>query len=656
MKYFLLFALLLVTQMSLTQEAAPYFLNYDWEAAPSYTVDQTSDESIIALKDSRVIEFYFDENNQFIQYSLEHRAYWLNSDDKIEAYNKVYLPYSSNSFLEANRARVITKEGKILELDKSKILTAKDEETQREYKYFAFEGIEKGSIIEYYYVVKKAPSYNGARTIFQSDYPKKNISFDLYAPTNLLFKFKSYNGLPEVELDTTSTEKLHWKFELDKMESLEEEEFSSYEANLQYLVYKLDENLANGVKDISSYSLVSQRIHSYYSPEISKQESKKIEKLMKTATKDAGDDTGNIIRKLEYYIKNNFFITEAGAEELSQLDKVLDNKVANESGIAMLYISCFKYLGIDYEMVITSDRSEVKFDNEFEANNFINDFMFYFPKTKSYISPKELESRYGYPPPNLTDTYGLFIKEVTLGDYTSALGKIKYIEPASADKTFHNMELNVSFDSEDVSIANVNLKQALGGYYAMYFQPFLHLMKEEDKDDLLESLAKQINDGIDITKKEIVNPDPELFGVKPFEANIDFTSDAFMEKAGNKYLFKIGELIGPQSQLYQEKQRKLPVENEFQRSYIRTLNITIPEGYKIANPGDINISNSYSEDGKELISFESTYTLDGNKLTVKANEYYRVNIMDVSKYEEFRTVINSAADFNKITLVLEPVN
>ena len=33
------------------------------------------------------------EGENFVQYELEHRAVWLNSDDKIEAYNKVYLPY-----------------------------------------------------------------------------------------------------------------------------------------------------------------------------------------------------------------------------------------------------------------------------------------------------------------------------------------------------------------------------------------------------------------------------------------------------------------------------------------------------------------------------------------------------------------------------------
>jgi hypothetical protein len=58
------------------------------------------------------------------------------------------------------------------------------------------------------------------------------------------------------------------------------------------------------------------------------------------------------------------------------------------------------------------------------------------------------------------------------------------------------------------------------------------------------------------------------------------------------------------------------------------------------------------KDGKELFFFKSSYQLKGNILTVTANEYYKENIIEVAMYEEYRTVINSAADFNKIVLLL----
>ena len=146
-KHLLLVILLVSFQIAFSQEL-PFFKSYDWDNNPSYKIEKQSNESMIALKEKIVTEFYF-EDNSLVEYFLEHKILWLNSDDKIEDYNKVYLPYSSSSNLEVNKARVITKEGKVINLDESKILTASDEETGKEYKYFAFEGITKGSFIEY---------------------------------------------------------------------------------------------------------------------------------------------------------------------------------------------------------------------------------------------------------------------------------------------------------------------------------------------------------------------------------------------------------------------------------------------------------------------------------------------------------------------------
>jgi len=294
-------------------------------------------------------------------------------------------------------------------------------------------------------------------------------------------------------------------------------------------------------------------------------------------------------------------------------------------------------------------------DPEFEAESFLTDILLYFPKTDAYIDPMTVESRYGFPSGYLTDNYGLFIKEVKLGNNKSGVGKIKYIEPVGEDKTYDRMVVDVSFDPEDPSISNIKLDREMHGYYAMFVQPFIHLAKTEDKDELVESFAKNIVEEIEVNDKKMMNDDPQLFGIKPFHIVVDFTTEALTEKAGKKYLFKMGDVIGEQIQMYQEKERVLPVEEQFKRSYFRTINVTIPQGYRIANLEDINIKNLYEKDGKELFSFHSYYTLKGNKLKVTADEHYRQNLVTTDIYEKYRTVINSAADFNKITLVFEPI-
>ncbi|HRG10897.1 MAG TPA: hypothetical protein PLJ08_20150, partial [Cyclobacteriaceae bacterium] len=50
--------------------------------------------------------------------------------------------------------------------------------------------------------------------------------------------------------------------------------------------------------------------------------------------------------------------------------------------------------------------------------------------------------------------------------------------------------------------------------------------------------------------------------------------------------------------------------------------------------------------------FVSDYTQQGSMITVKISEYYKQLYAPLDRYEDFRKVINAAADFNKITLVL----
>ncbi len=638
---------------SISAQNKLFFTSYNWETKPNYTVKDTV-QAIVAVKHKYLTEFYFQENG-LVEYFLEHKIIWLNSDEKIEDYNKVYLPYSSNSELQVNKARVISKNGTIIELDDSKILTAQDEETGEHYKFFAFEGITKGSFIEYFYVVKRYPRYTGNRILFQTDFDKYQVDFDLYAPKNLIFKFKTYNTENQVVLDTLTKDKLHWQLKLPHLKALSQEEQAAYNASKCAVIYKLDKNIASNTKDISSYGKVAQNIYAYYYPELNKKTITSIKKFISKITNKADLDEETLIRKIESYIKSNIYLTEDNSDNFKDLHQIINKKIASESGVLKLYTNIFKYLNIKHEIVITSNRQHLKFDKSFEANNFLTDFLIYFNKNKTYLSPTDKDSRYGYPPGYLTDNYGLFIKEIKVGNFTSGVGKIKYIKPIKAEASSDKMIIDVHFDENDLNNVMVKLNKSMTGYYAMYFQPFTHLAKAEDIDKLLESFAKNINENITVTNKTMVNDNPELFGVKPFQMLIDFKTEALIEKAGRKYLFKVGELIGPQIQLYQEKKRILPLENEFKRSYYRTINITIPKGYKIANLDDINIDHKYIENGEELLMFKSFYEVNDEILTITADEHYKTNIIKSDIYEKYRTVINSAADFNKITLVLEPI-
>ena len=122
---------------------------------------------------------------------------------------------------------------------------------------------------------------------------------------------------------------------------------------------------------------------------------------------------------------------------------------------------------------------------------------------------------------------------------------------------------------------------------------------------------------------------------------------------GDQYLFKLGETIGRQMEMYQEGTRKLPLELDNCHGYYRYITVILPEGYSVANLDKLNMSFKVMQDGKEVTAFNSTYTLTGNVLQITNLEYYNTLSLPIDQYEAYKNVVNAAADFNKIVLVLD---
>jgi hypothetical protein len=94
--------------------------------------------------------------------------------------------------LQDLKARSINKDGRVVNFDISNIKELKDEETGNAFRIFAIEGVEQGSEIEYYYVLKKyARLYD--RIFMQYEAPVKESSFNLTITKHLAFYFQSYN-------------------------------------------------------------------------------------------------------------------------------------------------------------------------------------------------------------------------------------------------------------------------------------------------------------------------------------------------------------------------------------------------------------------------------------------------------------------------------
>jgi len=185
-KHILVVIILLSSLVSISQNLV--HTSYSWDQNPTYSIAQEDkDLDMVGLKDYRIVEFGFENENEFYQYDIIH---------------------------------------KVQELDDSKIFTATDETTNRTIKYYALEGIEKGGFIEYLYIIKKVAKYKGQYLRLQDNYKIKDAKFELYAPENLVFKIYPINSDQEASEDTEVEGKQHLIVQKYDLPELDAEELS----------------------------------------------------------------------------------------------------------------------------------------------------------------------------------------------------------------------------------------------------------------------------------------------------------------------------------------------------------------------------------------------------------------------------------------------
>ena len=634
--------------------AGLFFDDYDWDYDPEFEIVQIDEkgQNAIVLKDLKVVEFFFDEEyNTLLQLYTVHLKVQVNTHEAVELYNTHYMPMNRVIGIEDLRARVITNDD-IKEIEEIDLKDFEGEDDYSSYKYFAIEGVEIGSQIEYIYTFKMLPQLEGSREFFQSDELKFNTEFHIYCEDKMFFDTKSYNGLQEMELDTLIEGKNHYFANILKIEPLKPEPYAPYNNSLMRVEYKLDYiEPADGV-ELYTYDQLSNQLNQYLRSDITKKDIKSLKKLSKELGLDGLSEMEKV-RKIEDFVKRKMTISEQSNDELTKLEIILEKLVANERGAIKLYVSMFDLNDVEYTYGLTSDRTKVTMDPDFESYSFLENYIFYFPGLDKYMAPTEILYRVGYIPFKWSNNYGLFIKNVKLGETTTGIGEVKFIEPLDYSESEDKLEIKIDIDGEFDAL-NLDIKRTMTGYNATFIQPIFELIPETESKIVVIELLNLSGKDVELKEFKLINSSLDSFYLKPFiiQGSVS-TSSSFYDKAGNHYLLKIGEVIGEQVEMYQEEKRKLPVENEFNRNYERRIQFEIPEGFTVRNLDDLKAEIFLEENGEKSMGFISDYEIDGDLVNVFVREYYKKLDYPLEYFDQFRNIINAAADFNKKVLIFE---
>lgn len=163
-----------------------------------------------------------------------------------------------------------------------------------------------------------------------------------------------------------------------------------------------------------------------------------------------------------------------------------------------------------------------------------------------------------------------------------------------------------------------------------------------------EAKGKFDQEPLQISDFKVINPALEN-NAPVFEFTSTVTLNNLVKKAGNSYIIDAGKLTGGFLQLeVKDRKRTLDVYMPAARSLKYTINMTIPQGYKLKGMEELN-----TRKANKTGSFTSTATVNGSLLTIVVNRVYANNFEKAADWPLVAEVVDAAFAFNNAKILLE---
>jgi len=629
------------------------FESYNWETFPVIeNVDTVRCVNGAAVTlERRIFETYINPENNFEEMFVYHQKVKIGSHDALTRFNKIYISLKNVIEIISIQARFISPAGKITVLPEESIKQIANMDNEGDHKTFAIEGAELGGQIEYFYVLRKNyEPYSGFYV--QGIVPKRNVEVIFAYPSKIAYLVKSYNGLPSFKLDMKNPDKTYQKTFISYIPPVEEEKYAHYQSNLMRFEYTLSYNNYNSA--LRKYSWATGAANTYNSTyALSKDDQSAAIALYKKITPVKGN-TELKVRAIENWIKSNFSISKdiPAQKELSETIRL---KQANSFSAVKLFVAVLRAASIDFEFVETGDNTTRPFDPDFNGINYLNNYLFYFPDIDQYLVPDDTEYRLGLTPERFQGAYGLFLHPLKYDEDPEVLAyDIRKIPVQDHTINTDSLLIDLTLD-ENLTDVHAKIYRSVAGELGRIFQNILCHLTDDKKKEVTRQFFMIGSQHTQIDSLAVKNDNPDQIGLRPLIWNVNLQSDELIENAGEDFLFHIGETIGKQSELYQEKSRKLPINVGILHNYFRKIIFHIPQGYTVINPENMEINVEMKNGDRISCTFTSRAKIEGNRLIITSHEYYTDETYPAGRYGEFRKVINAAADFNKRTILLKKI-
>lgn len=638
--------------MSFSQNTTSVRENYTWKETikPFELMDKYQQEDQVIVFEKKFNEIVSVEGNLMMDSWLHCRIY-LNSDKAIEDNNKLYIPMSDDGKLFEHNLRLIYPDGRVRVIDVDQILEGVHTESQTRYSYYALEELEKGVEIEYLYKTRGSAYFFGYVNYIEDDCPLHSYYWEMVIPNYLRFSFNSYNGLKNVEIEEVDDTRYRAKIRVVNVEKFKREPLAYGKSNKQYFLYRLDEHQSIGRKNINSFGSVSESLHEQIKVPDDRRLLRNLTKEFENINIKPSDDDRERAIKVEHYIKTNYAYIEKKNKNLRYLGDILKSRSFDQFGALGFYHFMFDMAGLEPQVVSTCDRGRFKFDPDFECHLFLEKIFLRLRNLDLFVDPSDQMSRLSTMNPMFLGHKGLIIDQIKIQNSTTPIAKIETFTPTKSKDNLIETNINVFIEDEFDNV-NIKVDKKLHGLNAKTFQGLFDFVQEDKMDEYYKYILQFYGEHAQLADCKFYNLGGEYIARKPVHFELNMAGDPFLEYAGNKIIFKVGSLIGPQSQLYQEDgdSRKYDVGGIEPRRYEYEINIEIPEGYEVVGMEDLSIERDEKDDEYDVY-FVSRYEIIDDQISITIEENYDHSEYPVSFFSTYREVINAAADFNKVKLV-----
>lgn len=629
----LLFSVFIKTQ-------AQEIKSYTWDAVPVFAKipEEYKKQPAVILFDKRWVHTRINANLYgFAKFKMEHFAVKINESSEISKYNKVTA--DDNTTIRDTKdfhARVIKPNGDIKVLSESQIVNS----DLKNVKSIVFEGVEKGDILEYYFIVKENPTSNGIE-IYQKDAPVLHAEFTLTDSGSAMSRVYTsgefhYNKVKNKTFYTA-----------DNIQPLVNERSSKKFKNLVkvlYLITGSPAEMSNKKWETYFKNYIRNKPYVFSNGDVKKL-------IQKLNIKDKTNDEKLTI--LDEYIRTHFEPYAEG-ETINYKTKITEgNSKLARRDFVFLYKYAFDILKIPYEIIATEDRFIGDLDDEIVTFYEFTDINFYFRDLNKFISPNEVYLAYGNPSYEYQDTkakgYNVKKKEESY----------IYAPVVSSDFTKIATESVVNLNP-DLTKVTIDKKLSITGYTGQMLRySYNDLANNEEKKELTDFVKDISIDDVDVKLLEHKAENLEFknnYTNTPFVINSKLESvESFIEKAGNLLMVNLGKVIGNQANLYQENTRKTDIDLKYTKEYHHNIIFNIPKGYQVDHYNDLVIDKEMKYDEAKNCSFKSTVKVEGNQVIITIDEKYKAINYPKEIYQEYRKVYNASADFSKASIVLKPI-